>query len=160
MLAIAAACWFGPAWTCDRPVWTNAAWPYAGHTVLGSAPPSAPRCSVRRTSMGDAAVEDEDASNSELRAAATTAMPTSRPAVRIRRVRIRRVVVRAGSREVMPPFKAAWYCQHVSGFRYADDMRRLLASEHACIDRRGRALHGRSHPRWPTPGSDRRRHRS
>ena len=53
-LAIAAGCWFGPAWTCDCPVWTNAAWPSAGHTVLGS---------MRRTSMGDAAVEDEDASN-------------------------------------------------------------------------------------------------
>src|SRR5918994_1583748 len=27
----------------------------------------------------------------------------------------------------MPPVKAAWCCQHVCGFRYADDMRRLLA---------------------------------
>src|SRR5437899_394619 len=137
----------------------NAAWPYAGHTVLGSAPPSAPRCSVRRTSMGDAAVEDEDASNSEPRAAATAAMPTSRPAVRILRIRIRRVVVRAGSREVMPPFKAAWYCQHVSGFRYADDMRRLVASEHACVDRRGRAPDGGGDTRRAAPGSDRGRHR-
>src|SRR4029453_2588855 len=25
----------------------------------------------------------------------------------------------------MPPVKAAWCCQHVSGFRYAGDMRRL-----------------------------------
>src|SRR6266568_3307408 len=61
MLAIAAACWFGPAWTCECPVWTNAAWPCAGHTVLGSASPSAPRCSLRRASLSDAAVEDEDA---------------------------------------------------------------------------------------------------
>src|SRR4051794_30748945 len=28
----------------------------------------------------------------------------------------------------MPPFKAAWCCQQVSGFRYAADMRRLVAS--------------------------------
>src|SRR6266516_5601242 len=95
MLAIAAACWFGPAWTWDCPVWTNAAWPSAGHTVLGSASPSAPRCSLRRTSMGDAAVEDEDASNWEPRAAAIAAMTTSRPATRILGIRIRRVVVRA-----------------------------------------------------------------
>src|ERR671920_309038 len=27
----------------------------------------------------------------------------------------------------MPPVKAAWCCQHVCGFRYADDMRRLVA---------------------------------
>src|ERR671922_53839 len=26
----------------------------------------------------------------------------------------------------MPPVKAAWCCQHVCGFRYADDMRRLV----------------------------------
>src|SRR5947208_16120369 len=25
----------------------------------------------------------------------------------------------------MPPFKAAWCCQHVSGFRYADETRQL-----------------------------------
>src|SRR5256885_5343057 len=97
MLAIAAACWFGPAWTCDRPVWTNAACPYAGHTVLGGAPPSAPGCSLRRTSMGDAAVEGEDASNWWPRAEAIAAMKTSRQATRILRIRIRRIVVRAGS---------------------------------------------------------------
>ena len=47
--------------------------------------------------MGDAAVEDEDedASNWEPRAAAIAAMTTSRPATRILRIRIRRVVVRA-----------------------------------------------------------------
>src|SRR5215216_726509 len=39
----------------------------------------------------------------------------------------------------MPPFKAAWCCQHVWGFRYADDMRQLVASEHAGVGRRGRA---------------------
>ena len=32
----------------------------------------------------------------------------------------------------------------------------VRSPECACVDRRGRALHGRSHPRWPTPGSDRR----
>jgi hypothetical protein len=46
--------------------------------------------------MGDAAVEDEDASNWLPRAAAIAAMTTSRPAARI--MGIRRVVVRAGSR--------------------------------------------------------------
>ena len=49
--------------------------------------------------MGDAAVEDEDddedVSNWEPRAAAIAAMTTSRPATRILRIRIRRVVVRA-----------------------------------------------------------------
>ena len=34
-----------------------------GHTVLGTASPTAPRRSLRRTSMGDAAVDHEDASN-------------------------------------------------------------------------------------------------
>ncbi len=34
-----------------------------------------------------------------------------------------------------------------------------VASEDACVDRRGRALDGRGHPRWPAPGSDRGRHR-
>src|SRR3982751_2862636 len=28
----------------------------------------------------------------------------------------------------MPPVKAAWRCQHISGFRYAEDMCRLVAS--------------------------------
>jgi hypothetical protein len=52
--------------------------------------------------MVDAAVEDTDAGNDEdvgnrwPRAAAITTMTTSRPATRILRIRIRRVVVRAG----------------------------------------------------------------
>src|SRR4029450_3838884 len=99
-LAIGAACWFGPAWTCDCPIWT-AAWPCAGHTVLGSASPGAPRCALRGTSVGAAAVEDEDASNWWPRAAAITATTTSRPTTRI--LGIRRVVVRAGVLSVMPP---------------------------------------------------------
>jgi hypothetical protein len=83
--------------------------------------------------MGDAAVEDEDASNWEPRAVAIAAMTTSRPATRIQRIRIRRVVVRAGSPRVTPRFKAAWRCQHVCGFRYADDMRQLVSlGECAC----------------------------
>jgi hypothetical protein len=45
--------------------------------------------------MGDAAVEDEDTVNCEPRAAAIAAITTSRPATRILRIRIRRVVVRA-----------------------------------------------------------------
>jgi hypothetical protein len=53
--------------------------------------------------MGDAAVEDDDAVEGEdagnwwPRAAAIATITTSRPATRIRRIRIRRVVVRAGS---------------------------------------------------------------
>ena len=45
--------------------------------------------------MGEAAVEDEDAGNWDPKAAANAAMTTSRPAARILRTRIRRVVVRA-----------------------------------------------------------------
>jgi hypothetical protein len=45
--------------------------------------------------MRDAAVEDEAASNWVPRAVAIAAMTTSRPAARILRIRIRRVVVRA-----------------------------------------------------------------
>jgi hypothetical protein len=73
--------------------------------------------------MGDAAVRDENAGNWETRAAAIAAMTTSRPATRILRIRL--VVVRAGSLRVTPPFEGAWCCQHVCGFRYADDMRQL-----------------------------------
>ena len=53
------------------------------------------------------AVEDEDAGSWWPRAAAIAATTTSRPATRILRIRIRRVVVRAGSLEVTPPVKAA-----------------------------------------------------
>jgi hypothetical protein len=28
----------------------------------------------------------------------------------------------------MPPVNAAWCCRHVSNFRYADEMRRVVAS--------------------------------
>src|SRR5215211_7680000 len=86
-------------------------------------------------------------------------MTTNRPATRALRVRIPRVVVRAGAVYDTPPSNGAWCCQHVWGFRYADDMRRLVASEHARVARRGRALHGGRDPRRPTPGGDRRRHR-
>src|SRR4051795_478461 len=113
--------------------------------------------------MGGAPVEGEDAAGSqdagdwEPRPAASPAMTTSRPATRTPRSRIRRVVRRAGCPwvKVTPPFQAAWCCQHVCGFRYADDMRLLGASEHARLARRGRAPYGGSHTRWPAPGSDR-----
>jgi hypothetical protein len=71
------------------------------------------------------AVDDEDASNSYTNAGAIAATTTSRPAARILRMRIRQGVARARVLQVMPPVKAAWCCQHVSGFRYAGDMRRL-----------------------------------
>jgi hypothetical protein len=54
--------------------------------------------------MGEAALEDEDAREGEdpsnwlPRAAAIAAMTTSRQATRILRIRVPRVVVRAGSR--------------------------------------------------------------
>jgi hypothetical protein len=71
------------------------------------------------------AVEDDDADSWALRTAAITATTTTRPATRMLRIRIRRAAVRAGLLEVTPPFKAAWCCQHVCGFRYAHDMERL-----------------------------------
>src|SRR3954451_14918297 len=138
----------------------------------GTAPPASPsasRCSSRERSTGDAAdegedamegegtVKDDDTSDLEPTAAAIATTATSTPAAR--RLRIRRVVARAGLLQVTPPLKAAWCCQHVCDFRYADDMRQLVASEHARAARRGRALYGGSHPRWPPPGSDRGRHR-
>ncbi len=52
--------------------------------------------------------------------------------------RTRRAACRAGALEAMPPFKTAWRCRRVCGFRYADDMSCLVASRvHACLDRRG-----------------------
>ena len=41
--------------------------------------------------------------------------------------RVRRAAVPAGSLRIMRSVKAARCCQHVCGFRYADDMRRLVA---------------------------------
>jgi hypothetical protein len=48
--------------------------------------------------VDECAVDDEDASNWEPRAAAIAATTSSRPAARIQRIRIRRVVARAGFR--------------------------------------------------------------
>src|SRR3954471_21512063 len=141
----------------------------------GTAPPaspSAPRCSLPERSTGDPAdegedaVKDDDTSDSEPRAAAIATTATSTPAARRLRIRIRAGVARAGLLRVTPPLKAAWCCRHVCDFRYAGDMRRLVGSGRARADRRGRAVHGGSHPRWPAPGGDRgghrrrRRHRS
>src|SRR5258706_11138716 len=53
-------------------------------------------------------------------AAVTTTRPTAMG------LRVLRVVVRADAVRVMLPVKAAWCCQHVCGFRDADDMRRRL----------------------------------
>ena len=63
--------------------------------------------------------------------AAIAAMTASRPATRSRRIRVRDRCVACWSGEVMPPVKAARRCGPVCGFRYAGDMRRLVASE-AC----------------------------
>src|SRR5829696_7447278 len=134
----------------------------------GTAPPASPsaaRCSSRGRSTGEAAdegegtVKDGGTSDLEPRAAAIAAMARSTPTARRLRIPPRRVVARAGLLWVTPPLKAAWCCRHVCDSRYADDMRRLVASERARADRRGRALYGGSHPRRPPPGSDRGRHR-
>ncbi len=69
---------------------------------------------------GETAVEDETADRNP-KAAAITAMTTTRLATRILRVRIRRVVARPRLPRAMPPSKAASCCEHVSGFRYADE---------------------------------------
>jgi hypothetical protein len=78
--------------------------------------------------------EDEDARHSRLRAV-IAAIATNTPPARILRIRIRWVVARAGLLRVTPPLKAARCCQHVCGFRYADDMRQLVACERARADR-------------------------
>src|SRR4051812_35744698 len=71
-------------------------------------------------------VEDDDTSDVEPRAAAIATVATSTPAPQRLRIRIRPVVGRAGLLRVTPPLKAAWCCRHVCGFRYADDMCRLV----------------------------------
>jgi hypothetical protein len=78
---------------------------------------------------GDEAVEGDDTCDFEPSAAAIATMATSTPPARRLRIRVRRVVARAGPLRVTPPVKAAWRCQHVCDFRYADDMCRLVASE-------------------------------
>src|SRR5215210_603988 len=126
------------------------------------APPSASRCPLRERSTGAAAdegegtVKDDDTSALEPRAAAIATMATTTPAAVHLRIRIRQVVARAGLLRVTPPLKAARCCRHVCDFRYAGDMRRLVASKRARAARRGRALYGGSHLRRPTPGGDRR----
>src|ERR1700730_16821359 len=108
-------------------------------------------------SMGDAAEHDETEEDWSPRAPMISAMTTAIAMRIVDRVRLLLVLVRCRSR---PQVKTAWCCQHVCGFRYADDMLRHVAScECACVDRRGRALHGRGHPQRPTPRSDRGRHR-
>ena len=52
---------------------------------------------MRGTSMGDAAVEDEDAGSWSPRTAAIATMRTSRPATRTLRIRVRRGALRAGA---------------------------------------------------------------
>jgi hypothetical protein len=97
------------------------------------------RCSLRGTVFGGAAVGDEDAvedegpDNGAPRAAAIAAMTASSPATRRLRIRVRRALVRADLLLVTPRVKGAWCCQRVCDFRYADDMCRLVASEHARV---------------------------
>ena len=120
-------------------------------TVLGDGLRPARATAPSRTS---------DASDWEPRAAAIAAMTTSRPATRQPAD-----PDPAGRRSCWLRWRSCRQsrqrrcCRHVCGFRYAGDMRRLVASEHARADRRGRALHGRGHPRRPAPGGDRGRHR-
>ena len=54
-------------------------------------------------------------------AAMTTARPTRTS------LGVPRASARAGAVWFMPSVKAAWCCQHVCGFRYADDMLRLVS---------------------------------
>src|SRR5581483_9700047 len=116
----------------------NAASPYAGHTALGSALPAV-----------DAAVEGEDASN-RLAEPAIAAMTTTRPATRLHRIRVVLGHAAIQGRALLPARMWFSICR-----RYAP----ALASEQACLDRRGRALHGRGHPRRPPSRGDRGRHR-
>src|SRR3954447_22211552 len=128
----------------------------------GTAPPASPSASRRslpERSTADGGDEGEGTSDLEPSAATIATMATTTPAAWRRRIRVRQVVARAGLLRVTPPLKAAWCCQHVCDFRYADDMPRLVGSERARADRRGRALYGGSHPRRPTPRSDRGRRR-
>ena len=81
-----------------------------------------------RTSRRDAAVEDEDAEQLGAEGSGDRRDDDQQAGDTDARIRIRRVVVRARLLEDMPPVKAARCCQHVCGFRYADDMRRLVAS--------------------------------
>ena len=104
-------------------------------------------------------VEGDDAGDWWPSAAAIAATTTSRTATRGPANPGPAGRRRAGALEVTPPVKAAACCRRVCGFRYAGDMRRLVASEHARAARRGRALHGGGHPRRPAPGGDRGRHR-
>ncbi len=71
--------------------------------------------------MGDAV--DEDDSTGYPRTAAIAEVTTSTATTR--KLGVRRGVVRARVLWVTPPVKAASCCQLVSGFRYADDRRRL-----------------------------------
>ena len=78
-------------------------------------------------------VEDDDISDSEPTVAALARQAMSTPAAQRlrRRIRIRRVVARAGLLRVTPPLKAASCYRHVCNFRYADEMRQLVASQDA-----------------------------
>jgi hypothetical protein len=84
---------------------------------------------------GKGIVKDDDPSDMEPNAEAIATTATSTPAAPRLRIPIRRVVARAGLLRVTPPLKAAWRCRHVCDFRYADDMRQLVASEHARVAR-------------------------
>jgi hypothetical protein len=56
-------------------------------------------------------------------------------------LRVLWVVVSADADWLMLPVKAAWRCQHVCGSRYADDMRRLVASRSKTEARRALKRH-------------------
>jgi hypothetical protein len=109
---------------------------------------------------GDVAEDIEDSGDWQPRAPTSVVPAIARAARRVDR--LRRSAARGFSLKVlkvMPAVKAAACCRPVCGFRYDDDMSGLVASEYACVDRRGRALYGRGHLRWPAPGSHRGGHR-
>src|SRR5437868_2150563 len=109
-----------------------------------SASPTAARCRVRyafgvvaeEDLKGGAAEEgfeadpakaDEELCDRWPKATVITAMTTTKPTRRSRRIQWVVVGADDGVR-VMPPVKAVWRCQRVSGFRYADDMRGFAGS--------------------------------
>ena len=90
-----------------------------------TAPPASvvPPCSSRRASLNEGA---DDAAGRWTKIPMIAAVTTNRPTA-VGLV-VLWVIVLADAVRLMLPVKAAWCCRHVCGFRYADDMHRLVAS--------------------------------